>query len=102
MLEDLLRKLNLVLDGSYSKDGSYIADIYDSNEFGRVYSALDSNRDVEELYDNSLLNTHSANISYLYGDYQLTLVADFDEDLYKLVITEYEYVEDEEEDYGNN
>ena len=56
------------------------------------------NRIRKELYDNSLLTVHNANISYLFGDYQLTLVADFDQELYKLVITEYEYVEDEEED----
>lgn len=97
-MEKLLKELNIFLDGSYSKDGSYVADIYDSDEFGRVYSSLESNSKVEELYDNSLLNTHSANVSYLYDDYQLTLVADFDENLYKLVVTEYEYVEDEEED----
>lgn len=97
-MEKLLRELNIYLEGSYSKDGSYIIDIYDSDDFGRIYSLLDNNRDIEELESNSLLNTHSANISYLYGDYQLTLIADFDEDLYKLVITEYEYIEDEEED----
>ncbi len=97
-MEKLLRELNIYLEGSYSKDGSYVVDIYDSDDFGRVYSLLDNNKNVEELDDSSLLNQHSANISYLYDDYQLTLIADFDEDLYKLVVTEYEYVEDEEED----
>lgn len=97
-MESVLRKLNIYLEGSYSKDGSYVIDIYDSDDFGRIYSLLDNNNNVEELDDSSLLNQHSANISYLYDDYQLTLIADFDEDLYKLVVTEYEYVEDEEED----
>ncbi|MBO7696645.1 MAG: hypothetical protein J6T10_28795 [Methanobrevibacter sp.] len=97
-MESVLRKLNIYLEGSYSKDGSYVVDIYDSDDFGRIYSLLDNNNSVEELDDSSLLNQHSANISYLYDDYQLTLIADFDEDLYKLVVTEYEYVEDEEED----
>ena len=96
-MDKLLRELGLALEGEYSKDGSYVVDIYDSNEFGKVYSALESNNDAEELYDNSLLTIHNANISYLFGDYQLTLNADFDQELYKLVITEYEYVEDEEE-----
>lgn len=97
-MESVLRELDIYLEGSYSKDGSYVIDIYDSDDFGRIYSLLDNNKNVEELDDSSLLNQHSANISYLYDDYQLTLVADFDEDLYKLVVTEYEYVEDEEED----
>lgn len=97
-MESLLRKLNIYLDGSYSKDGSYIVDIYDSDDFGRIYSLLDNNKDVEELADSSSINMHNANVTYIYDDYQLALIADFDEDLYKLVITEYEYIEDEEED----
>ena len=100
-MEELLNKLNIFLDGDYSKDGSYVIDIYDSDEFGRVYSNLENNKDVEELYDNSLLNVHNANVSYLSGDYQLTLIADFDNDQYKLVITEYEYVEDDDEEEDN-
>ena len=97
-MDKLLRELGLALEGEYSKDGSYVVDIYDSNEFGKVYSTLENNKDAEELYDNSLLTVHNANISYLFGDYQLTLNADFDQELYKLVITEYEYVEDEEDE----
>ena len=65
-MESVLRKLNIYLEGSYSKDGSYVVDIYDSDDFGRVYSLLDNNNNVEELDDSSLLNQHSANISYLY------------------------------------
>lgn len=97
-MESVLRELNIYLDGDYAKDGSFVVDIYDSDDFGRIYSLLDNNKDVEELSESSLLNQRSANVLYLYDDYQITLVADFDEDLYKLVVTEYEYIEDEEED----
>lgn len=94
-MDEVLKKLGISLDGEFSKDGSYIADIYSSDEFGRVYSALEKNDNVEELYSNSLLTMHNSSISYLYDNYQITLIADFEQDLYKLVISEYEYVEDE-------
>lgn len=95
-MDEVLKKLGISLDGEFSKDGSYIADIYNSDEFGRVYSVLEKNDNVEELYSNSLLTMHNSSISYLYDNYQITLIADFEQDLYKLVISEYEYVEDEE------
>ena len=95
-MDEVLKKLGISLDGEFSKDGSYIVDIYNSDEFGRVYSVLEKNDDVEELYSNSLLTIHNSSISYLYDNYQITLIADFEQDLYKLVISEYEYVEDEE------
>lgn len=95
-MDEVLKKLGIYLDGEFSKDGSYVVDIYDSDEFGRVYSTLEKNDDVEELYSNSLLTIHNSSISYLYDNYQITLIADFEQDLYKLIISEYEYVEDEE------
>lgn len=95
MIKDALNDLNIRFDGEFSRDGSYVVDLFDSDQFGKVYSILDKNKDVESMEDSSSLTVHSANISYLYGDYQLNLIADFDENLYKLVITEYEYVEDE-------
>ena len=102
MIKDVLNDLNIRFDGEFSRDGSYVVDLFDSDQFGKVYSILDKNKDVESMEDSSSLTVHSANISYLYGDYQLNLIADFDENLYKLVITEYEYVEDEFEEESEN
>ena len=98
MVEDALKELGIPFDGEFSKDGSYVVDLFDSDQFGKVYSILDRNNDVENLDDSSTLTVHNANVSYLYGDYQFNLIADFDQNLYKLVIVEYEYVEDEFED----
>ena len=98
MIRDVLRDLGIAFDGEYSKDGSYIIDLYDSDQFGKIYSLLEKNKDVENLEDLSTLTIHNSNIAYLYDDYELNLIADFDQNLYKLVITEYEYVKDEEED----
>ena len=98
-MEEVLKELGIKSDGEYSKDGQYVVDIFDSDEFGKIYSVLERNDEVEELYDSSLLTVHNSNLTYLYGDYQLTLSADFDNNLYKLIVSEFEYVEDEYDDY---
>ena len=41
MIKDVLRDLNIVFEGEYSKDGSYVIDLYDSDQFGKIYSLLE-------------------------------------------------------------
>lgn len=88
-IEELLKTLNITKIGSYSKNNNYIIDINDSNEFGRIYSTLDTNDELDESDDATNINEHTANIVYKYeNQFQLTLIADWDNDTYKLVIEE--------------
>lgn len=88
-IEQLLKELNINKVGSYSKNNNYIIDIDNSNEFGRVYSTLDNNEELDESDDSTNINMHNANITYKYkNQFQLTLIADWDNDTYKLVIEE--------------
>ena len=34
-VKDVLRKIGIVFDGEYSKDGSYVIDLFDSNQYGK-------------------------------------------------------------------
>lgn len=97
-MKEMLKSLGITYDGAYSNSGSYVVDLMDSNSFGKVYTALDKNDDVEEITDTNLVTVDNVNISYLYDDYQLTLVADFENDDYRLIVTEFELVDDDEED----
>lgn len=86
-VKSILRKFNLV--GEPVKSGnSYVVDIPNMEEFGKFYSALDNSRDVEELTENSLLTLHDISLNYLYKNYQISLLADNDQDTYRMVITE--------------
>ena len=75
--------------GTYAEDGSYVIDFDTSEDFGVVYSKLDRNDELEYLDENSLLTIHNASLLYKYSDiYQINLIADFDNDEYKIVVNE--------------
>lgn len=91
-ITDILNNINIDMRGDYAKDSTYVIDIDNSTEFGKVYSLLESAKDNEILDymdENSSMNADYANLSYLYLDdeqFQLSLIGDFKNNLYKLVI----------------
>lgn len=86
---ELLSKIGINRDGTYSNNGSYIVDLKDSNDFGRIYSKLENSDDLELQEDTLLLTIHNSNIEYRYEDeFQLVLKADWDNDSYELVVSE--------------
>lgn len=88
-MEKLLKDLGITKAGSYSRDGSYVIDLNSSEEFGKIYSLLENNEDLEYMEENNLLTVSNASMTYRYGeDYQLQLIADFNNDAYKLVVNE--------------
>ena len=87
-MEELLNKLNIKSRGEYSQDGSYVIDISDSDKWGTFYSRLDNTNLLEAVEEGSLLTEDEASLIYTNDDYIFTLMADFKNNLYKLVITE--------------
>lgn len=88
-MEKLLKDLGITKAGSYSRDGSYVIDLNSSEEFGKIYSLLENSTDLEYMEENNLLTISNASMTYRYGeDYQLQLIADFNNDAYKLVVNE--------------
>ena len=88
-MEKLLKDLGITKAGSYSKDGSYVIDLDNSDEFGKIYSLLENSEDLYYMEENNLLTVSNASMTYRYGEeYQLQLIADFNYDLYKLVVNE--------------
>ncbi len=99
----ILKELGINHDITESKNGTYVMDIEDMDEFGKYYSLLDRNDDVEELSDNSLMTIHNISLNYLYKTYQISLISDNDQDSYKLVVVplsekELKAIEDESDD----
>lgn len=87
-MEELLKSIGITAKGEYTKTGSYVVDIKDYDEYGKYYSLLDKS-DIEEVQDTAQLTLHTTNITYANDQYQIVLQADLDEDLYKIVVTEY-------------
>lgn len=87
-LEKFLESIGISNVGHYTKSNSYVIDLDDSEEYGRVYSRLDKCDELVEDEDSSTLTIHTSNIVFESDDYQFVLIADFDQDIYKLVCKE--------------
>lgn len=87
-MEELLRNIGITAKGEYTRDGAYVVDIRDYNEYGRYFSLLEKS-DLDEVQDTCQLTIHTTNITYASEKYQIVLQADLDEDMYKLVVTEF-------------
>ncbi len=92
-MNELLKEIGITEEGHMSSGGNYIIDLDDSDHYNRIFSKLDKSDLVEENEDSSVVNLEVTNILYLADGYSLNLIADFDQDTYKLVVTE---LEDEE------
>lgn len=87
-MEEFLKSLGITAKGTYSKSGAYIIDIQNYDEYGMYFSLLEKS-DIEEVQDTSQITVHTTNITFANDDYQIVLQADLDEDIYKLIVTEY-------------
>lgn len=88
-IKDLLKELSINNVGTWSENNTYVIDMDDSTEFGRIYSKLEDSDLLELMENNTLLTTHNGSIQYNYDDqYLLNLISDFDNNVYKLVVSE--------------
>ena len=87
-MKELLRKIGITEAGYFSSNNNYVIDFDNSDEYNKAFSKLDRTDLVEENDDTSLINMSVSNIMYSNNDFSLNLIADFDNDTYKLVVTE--------------
>ena len=89
-MKDLLRKIGITEEGYRTSDNNYVIDLDDSDHFNQIFSKLDKSEEVEENEDSSLVTLKVTNILYLAEGHALNLIADFEQDAYKLVVTKLE------------
>ena len=94
---DFLKRLGINSEGETTSNGSYVIDISDSDEFNKIFSKLDKSELIEENEDSSVVNVNVSNILYFSDKFSLNLIADFKQDIYKLVVTDLEDFDNEEE-----
>lgn len=87
-MKELLRKIGITEAGYFSSNNNYVIDFENSDEYNKAFSKLDRTDLVEENDDTSVINMSVSNIMYSNDDFSLNLIADFDNDTYKLVITD--------------
>lgn len=87
-MKELLKKIGITEAGYFSSNNNYVIDFDNSEEYNKAFSKLDRTDLVEENDDTSVINMNVSNIMYSNNDFSLNLIADFDNDTYKLVVTE--------------
>lgn len=88
--EEYLRKLGIDKKGEVSENGSYVVSLLKSNDYGKTFSKLDKSNDLELMQDNQVVTEQGSSLMYESQSepYLLNLIADFDNDIYQLVVTE--------------
>lgn len=87
-MKELLSKIGITEAGHFSEDGNYVIDFETSNQFNKAFSKLDKSDLVDENEDASSITLETSTVMYVADDYTLALIADFDQDTYRLVVTE--------------
>lgn len=67
-LEEFAKELGISKEGNYSRNDSYVIDLDSSDEFGKMYSLLDTNNDLDYEEDSSLLTVDNSSMIYTYQD----------------------------------
>lgn len=87
-MEDFLKDLGINEIPNRSTNGDFVIDIKDSDDYGKFYSKLDKSNLVEENNESSQITSTVSSIQFDSDFYTLTLMSDFDNDIYKLTIRE--------------
>ena len=86
-MEEFLNSLGI--EGQLQKSkSSYVLDILDSNDYGKIYSILDKSDEVEEDPESSQVTLDYSSIQFYNDEYNIQLIADFENDEYRLTIKE--------------
>ena len=87
-MEELLKSVGITEKGEYTPEGAYVVDMKDYDEYNKYFSLLQKS-DLDEVQDTAQITLHTTNVTFTSDKYQVVLQADLDEDLYKVVVTEY-------------
>lgn len=86
-IKEFVSELGIEKEGTF-KDNFYSIELKDSDEYAHYYT-LFSNSTIVELLDEGIeLTEHGNKITYGNDDYEVNLIADFDSNVYNIVIKE--------------
>lgn len=88
-IKELLNSIGVRRSGEYSKDGSYVVDLYSDDEYGKVYSTIEKDERFTYKEKASSMTIDNSNMIYQYDDaYQVVLKADLRNDIYTVIVNE--------------
>lgn len=89
-IKNYLNSIGINRDGYYSQNDSYVITLIDSNDYGKIFSTLENSDDLDIMKENQVVTEQGSSLMYesLSENFILNLLADFDNNIYQLVITE--------------
>lgn len=91
-VEEYLRSIGINEEPVKGDNNSYIVNIINSNQYGRIFSKLEKSNDLDPLEDNQVVTEEGSSLVYESESepFLLSLLADFTGDTYQLVINRLE------------
>lgn len=86
-MEEVLLDLGITDEGQYNEDNEYEIYLTSDDDFARIYSKLDKSN-LDEDDSSASLTEDNASFRYYSDNYEITLVANFLENIYKLIVRE--------------
>ena len=85
-----LKQNNINKTYTISEDNNYIITLDNSDNFGKMFSHLEKIEDLEQLEDNQVVTEQGTSILYKSNseNYLFNLIADFDSNVYELIVSE--------------
>ena len=74
-------------EGEYTED-AYVVSLTISNEYGRIFTILEKSDDLDIMEDNQVITEQGSSLMYESESqpFIISLLADFDQDIYQLVV----------------
>lgn len=87
-IKEYLKSIGVAQSGSIGKDGAYVIDLLDSNEYGKMFSTLEKCDDLDIMEENQVVTEQGSSLLYESESqpYLLNLIADWEGDIYQLVV----------------
>lgn len=91
-VEEYLKSIGINEEPVKSDNDSYVINIINSNQYGRIFSKLERSNDLDPLEDNQVVTEEGSSLVYESESepFLLSLLADFAGDTYQLVINKLE------------
>lgn len=87
-MKDFLEEIGITNSGNISDDGCYVIDFKNDIEWSKAYSKLDKSDLVDEEDDSTNITMESSTVQFVGDEFTITMTADFESDIYKLVCRE--------------
>ncbi len=86
---EYIRNLRIKNVGTFNKD-NYVIDIDNSRDFGKIFTILTEDEDLEQSEENQLITDQGLSLIFYSKSepYMITLIGDLDGDVYMLTVSD--------------